>query len=87
MSLSVVPWPIDKLKVTPQWGNKILAWAYTLLSLKATDAKDNAINRTLENYIIKVDKWKLINWGVEDTKQEVNDFRHKKGIHKLRVNN
>lgn len=76
MSLSVVPWPIDKLTVTPQWGNKILAWAYTLLSLKATDAKDNAINRTLENYIIKVDKWKLINWGVEDTKQEVNDFQN-----------
>ena len=40
------------------------------------DEKNNEIQRSLENYIIKVDKWKIIIWGIEWDQQEINDFKN-----------
>jgi hypothetical protein len=76
MSLSVVPWPVHTFDVETTTDNKVLAWAYTLLNIKAKDSLGNNISRTLEKYYVKVNKWSLfMNWEAKTT-QEINDFQN-----------
>jgi len=76
ISLSAVPGDVKSFEIWLPEDRKLLAGAYTLISLKALDLYKNEIQRTLEPYIIEVDKWKLIVWGQEKKSQEVNDFQN-----------
>ena len=76
MALSVVPWPVKSFSIETATENKVLAWAYTLLKIKALDSKQNEILRTLEKYYVKVNKWTLYINGTSNTTQEVNDFQN-----------
>jgi len=82
MSLSVVPWPVDSFRIETTTDNNLIAWAYSLLKIKALDSKQNEISRTLEKYYVKVNKWSLFRNWVSSTTQEINDFQDSSMIYR-----
>lgn len=86
ISLFAVPGNVHSFEIWLPQDKKILAGAYTLISLKALDIYKNEIQRTLEPYTIEVDKWNLVIWGQERKSQEVNDFQNLTLLYKGQAN-
>ena len=55
-----VPGPVHSFEIGLPNDRKILAGAYSLISLKAFDQYKNEIQRTLEPYTVEVDRGGLI---------------------------
>ena len=76
VTVFAVPGPVHSFEIGLPNDRKILAGAYSLISLKAFDQFKNEIQRTLEPYTIEVDRGGLIVWWQERQVQEVNDFQN-----------